>query len=348
MRRGTRTLRMLRAVRAGQLLLVLAGACATAAGAAESNGFSFGVIGHTATPAINVSSANNPSNPSSAITPTSAQAAQDKALREAIRASDADSLAFVVANGIKAAAEPCSDQLLFRRKEAFQDAKNGLIVSIAGSDWSACHTASGRSVAIERLNRVRELFFADDLSFGASKLPLARQASTPRYRAYGENLRWEVGTVMFATVHLPGNNNDFLAAAGRNSEFDDRMIADRDWLHRIFGLAAQKNAVGIVLFCDANPLEKPDMVTRLGFGSRRDGYVEIRKQILARSQRFAGKVLLVYGADAAADASAPIAWQGNLGTLGVSAGWRKITVEPTQARVFQAGSQPATFNTAAQ
>jgi hypothetical protein len=345
MRRGSRTLWLLRAVRVVQLLLVLAGGCANAAGAAESNGFSFGVIGHTATPAINLTSANNPS---SAIIPTSAQAAQDKVLREAIRASDADSLAFVVANGIKAAAEPCSDQLLFRRKEAFQDAKNGLIVSIAGSDWSDCHTASGRSVAIERLNRVRELFFADDLSFGASKLPLARQASTPRYRAYGENLRWEVGNILFATIHLPGNNNDFLAAAGRNSEFDDRMFADRDWLHRIFGLAAQKNAVGIVLFCDANPLEKPDMVTRLGFGSRRDGYVEIRKQILARSQRFAGKVLLVYGADAAADASAPIAWQGNLGTLGVSAGWRKITVEPSQARVFQAGLQPATLNTAAQ
>jgi hypothetical protein len=36
-----------------------------------------------------------------------------------------------------------------------------MIVSLAGSDWSACINSSGRSNAIERLNRLRELFYVD-------------------------------------------------------------------------------------------------------------------------------------------------------------------------------------------
>ena len=266
-----------------------------------------------------------------------AAGADDSRLKEAIAGSDADSLAFVVMNGIKTATEPCSDKFYFRRKETFQSAKNGVIVSLAASDWSACRTDGGASLAIERLNRVRELFFETEFSFGASRLPLLRQAGMPKFRAYVENVRWDVGNLVFATLHLPANNNDFLSAAGRNSEFEDRLIADREWLQRTFNIAVQKNAAAVVLFCDADPLALPERSGQLGIGlglgMRRDGFLEVRKQLLALSARFNGRVLLIHG-QAGAVPDHAITWQGNIGTLGPAPGWLKVGVDVALPALF--------------
>ena len=280
---------------------------------------------------------------------TGAHSADDAALREAIDATDADSLAFVVVNGIKAASEPCTDPVYLRRKALFGSAKNGLLVSVASSDWSECTRGDGRSVAVERLNRVRDLFFADDFSFGASRLPVTRQATMPKYRAYAENMRWDIGNIVFATVHLPANNNDFVPAAGRNAEFEDRMIADRDWLHRVFRIALQKQAAGIVLFCDGNPLTLPDVSSRPGIGPARDGFAEIRKQILALSARYSGRILIVLnGAPATTPVAGLITWQGNVGITGASAGWLKLTVDAATPALFSVSRPPTGLKTAGQ
>ena len=291
----------------------------------QSSGFSFGVIGRASTAATDASM-----------------------LRETIAASDNDNLAFVVVNGIKSVNEPCTDKLYFQRKELFQSAKNGLIIAIGASDWSDCANTRGQSTAIERLSRVRDLFFDDEFSFGASRLPLTHQASTPKYRTYTENLRWDIGSLAFATVHLPSNNNDYLVAAGRNSEFEDRMVADRDWLHRVVSVATRRNASGIVLFCDADPLTRPDLLARIGWGGGRDGFAEIRKQLHDLAQRFAGKILLVHAAPGTSTEPGQIAWQGNLGSVSVASGWMKITVDPQVQALFTASSAGSVSRTGSQ
>lgn len=272
---------------------------------------------------------------------TAVAESDDATLREAIAASDADNLAFVVVNGIKASDEACSDQLFTRRKALFEQAKNGLILSVAASDWSACRAKNGQSLAFERLNRVRDLFFGSDFSFGATRLPITRQGRIPKFRAYAENLRWEFDGFEFATVNLPANNNDFLHAAGRNSEFEDRMIANRAWLRRLFSAASQRGATGIVLFVDGNPLSivgpRPD-----GSGpSYRDGFAEIRQQIQQLARRFNGKILLVHGRDARNTEIADIiTWQENIASLHLSSGWRKVTIDATTPNLFRV--DPAT------
>jgi len=267
-----------------------------------------------------------------AVIPHPADAAgADVGLREAIRETDARNLAFVVANGIKAADESCSDTLYEDRKKLLQRAQNGLVVSLAASDWTACKEENGESAAIGRLSRLRELLFPEDFSFGAAKIPLVRQSTIPRFRAYVENARWEIGGVMFATIDLPADNNHFLYAAGRNSEFEDRVIANRSWLHRIFSYAKYQKLKGIVLFCDGNPLAPP--ARRAG----RDGYQEVRRQLQALGSRFPGRVLIVHNApDALPGTAGIIHWHGRLGDVGASAPWLGIAVE---------GTLPATFNT---
>jgi hypothetical protein len=259
------------------------------------------------------------------------RAAPDESiLRQAIDDTDADNLAFVVANGIKADTEPCSDNVYTDRKALLDSAKNGLIVSLAGSDWTECKRENGRSAAIGRLNRLRELFFVDQLSMGAAKIPLVRQSAIAKFRSYGENTRWEFGNVMFATINLPENNNHYLSEAGRNSEFEDRLIANREWLNRVALYASRKKMGGIVLFCDGNPLLKPNSPA-----VKRDGFAETRQQIISLAAKFPGKVLIIHGrANPTPHSLTGVIWRGNLGVLEATPPWIKLSVDPSTPALF--------------
>jgi hypothetical protein len=290
-------------------LLLCSGVCA-----AEDQEFSFGVI-------ANVLKGRG----------------DDPALREAIEMTDADSLAFVVANGVKAGNEPCTDAVYKRRKALLEESKNGLIVSLTASDWAECRNAGGKSSAVIKLNFLRDLFFADEFSAGATKIPLVRQSTIAKFRDFSENARWEVGDIMFATLNLPRNNNHYVIDAGRNSEFEDRLVANRDWIHRIFSYATRRRLDGIVLFSDGNPLAPP-----VSKAVKRDGYMETRKLIQSLSEKFAGRVLLIHGQAAGQSAQGPgaIRWQGNLGELSVTSGWIKLTVGQSGSEVFTVDAAP--------
>ncbi|MGZ3235793.1 MAG: hypothetical protein ACXWIN_00640 [Burkholderiaceae bacterium] len=263
-------------------------------------------------------------------------------LRAAIKASDEDNLAFVVANGIKANVEPCSDNIYTKRRALLDSAQNGLVLSLTANDWSDCKKSSGRSAAVERLNRIRELFFADEFSFGASKIPIMRQSASPRFRSYGENARWEINSMMFATINLPANNNNYLAAAGRNSEFEDRMIANREWLQRLIAYASLKKLHGVVLFCDGNP-----MSTSADQNIKRDGFLEIRQQLVASAAKFSGKILIVHN-QSNTTLPTSIKWHGNLGEFGATSGWIKVTVAPSNTALFSVTDNSIEIKTARQ
>lgn len=262
-------------------------------------------------------------------------------LNESIAATDKDNLAFVVVAGIKSDVEPCSDSIYESRRTLLDSAKNGIIVTLTASDWSDCRYRNGRSAAMERLNRVRELFFADEFSFGATRLPLIRQSANPKFRDYAEHARWEIGGIMFATLNLPSNNNRYLVAAGRNNEFEDRLVASRDWLQRLVVYAKRSKLQGIVIFCDGNPFSTTNARNR-----RRDGYAEIRQQFVDLAAQFPGKILLVHNRhDLMSNGAAPdgIRWTGNLGQLGVASGWARLSVAPADPMLFRLSTPNATI-----
>lgn len=279
--------------------------------------FRFAVIGHVF------------DTPQRAPQSVSQSTAPDEApARLALRETDRADPAFVVITGIKADSESCSDKLYGERKNLLNDSARPLIVSLAASDWSACRNAKGRSTAIERLNRLRELFYANDTSLGARPLAMSRLSADARFRSYAENAHWEHGRILFATINLPADNNHFQPEAGRNSEFEDRLVANRKWLHRLFTLAQRKQFDGIVLFSDGDVGVQKEQNALLT--DRQDGFASIRRQIRALAQRFPGQVLLI-DAQGAASAAPDIAWRDNLGHFGVGAGWAEIRVAPARA-----------------
>ena len=292
-------------------LLCLALATAVPAGAGE---ISFGVISHTV------------------------GAARDEAmLRAAISQSDADNLGFVVANGIKSTGEACSDKVYSDRKILLDSAKNGLVVSLAASDWTGCRNEAGKPLALERLSRLRELFFGEDFSLGASRIPLIRQSAVPQFREYAENARWELGDILFATINLPADNNHYRSEAGRNNEFEDRQVANRHWLQRLFLHATYRKLNGIVLFSDGDPLARPRDAR-----GKYDGFADVRQRLAALSRKFPGKVLVVHNQGAGLPpAPARIVWRGNLGGVGAPAGWLKVSARDSDPRLFSVTGQTA-------
>ena len=282
------------------------------AAAQPARGFQFGAIGHTF------------------------KAGADEALlRRALAEVGQEKPVFIVATGIKAAAEPCSDKLYARRKAALDESARPVIVAPADTDWTACRNSAGRSNAIERLNRIREVFYPNNDSLGEKPLALTRLSASAKFRSYAENAYWEYGGVLFATVNLPGGNNHYLPEAGRNSEFEDRLVANRAWLQRLFALAQRRGVEGVVLFSDgdlgAHVEEGFSLLS--GFSAKQDGYAQVRKQVRALAAKFKGKVLLVdnQGDSKAAPA---IVWNGNLGRLGLGVEWEAVRVQPGNAHLF--------------
>lgn len=292
----------------------------------HANGFLFGAIGNTF-----------------------GNGGDEAALKRTIAEAGADNPAFLAVTGIKAATEPCSDALYAQRRQLLDGAELPLIVSLAGSDWTGCLNSAGRSNAIERLNRLRELFFADSLSLGVRRLALTRLSATAKFRSYAENAHWEVGNVLFATINLPGKNNHFRPEAGRNSEYEDRLVANRAWLHRLFTLAERRKLAGLVLFSDGDIGVQTESGFSLlsGFLPKQDGFAEPRRQIRAMAEKFNGKVLLIdaqgkagngggngNGNGGGSGAEVAISWRGNVGHLSLGAEWAEVRVSPSGGALF--------------
>jgi hypothetical protein len=265
----------------------------------------------------------------------------DSHLKRAIEATDDKDVDFVVVTGIKGGNETCSDKLYQKRRELIADAPRPMIMLPAGSDWTECKNSAGRSDAIERLNRLRELFYGEPDSLGAHKLALTRQSMSPRWRSYAENAHWSVGKILYATVNVPADNNHYLTAAGRNSEYEDRLVANRFWLNRLFAIARRDKLEAVVLFSegDLKALSQPTGLRALLRSAlpENDGFAETRRQVLALAQKFSGKVLLVDSTRLPKGTRPAIEWRGNVGHLSVGAQAVEVEADVGVKNLFKVG-----------
>ena len=303
---------------AASLLAAFTLLCAAPTRAADDEAFDFAVIGHTFP-----------------------GESGDDDLRRTIAQADKAKPAFVIAAGIKSAGEPCSDKLYLQRKAMLNKSDQPLVLVLAGADWTDCRNSAGRSNALERLNRIREIYFDGRDSLGERRLELNRQSTITKFRSYAENAYWEKGGVLFATINLPANNNHFLSEAGRNSEYEDRFVANRAWLQRLFSMAKRRKLTGIVLFSDGDMKAHVEQGFSLlaGFSSKQDGFGDTRKLVRTLAEKYTGKVLLVDTArrTAAVEGETPsgtLTWRGNLGHVTLTGEWNAVRVEPGNAALF--------------
>ncbi len=218
----------------------------------------------------------------------------DRGTRTLLRAIDDGAARFIVHFNLSPpSSASCGATAIDRRRTVLDGNPKPVVPVVAASEWATC--GGSATDPEERLARVGDALFGSDESLGQSRLRWARQSSVPRFHRYRENLRWQMGDVLFVAFNLPENNNNFRFGAGRNGEFEERLVANRVWLERAFRFAAERHLAGIVIFVDAaprfgTPMRVPDLR-----GRERDGYYEWKVTLRDLTSTFKGQVLLVQG-----------------------------------------------------
>lgn len=149
------------------------------------------------------------------------------------------------------------------------------------------------------LDTLRSVFFAQPRSLGANPMPLTRQSEGGEFAEMVENARWTHDGVVFATVHVPGSNNDFLindepraiAALRRNR-------ANVAWIAETFEQATASDAPAVVIALHAGMFVDGEGDSYTGQtirGGRTGPYGWIILAIRDYAARFGKPVLLING-----------------------------------------------------
>jgi hypothetical protein len=211
-------------------------------------------------------------------------------------------LSFVVYDGnLKGASEACRDALYEARQTVLETSRAPLVFVPGEHDWATCNQpqAGGYDV-LERLDFVRQTLLSDSASIGQNPLTLTRESEVSRFRPYRENVRWQIGDTVFIGLNVPGGNNHYLSAGGRNGEFEDRVVATTFWLEHAAEYAKRRDARAVVVFIEGDPdwkqYERPDRFPWLRFerARPRDGYLEFKRSLIRLAETFRGPVLVIH------------------------------------------------------
>jgi Calcineurin-like phosphoesterase len=149
---------------------------------------------------------------------------------------------------------PCTNETFYHRRDEFQRSKRPFIYTPGDNEWTDCHAVKHQSNdPLERLARVREIFFQGDQSLGQRTLTLIRQSDDPKYGKFRENVRWIHGDVLFVTLHMVGSNNNFGRTREMDAEYNERNGANLAWMKQAFELAKRNGNKAITILAQANP-----------------------------------------------------------------------------------------------
>lgn len=247
-----------------------------------------------------------------------------------------EDLAFVVHVGDFKGGGPCSDELFQRRRAQFDRSAHPLVYVPGDNEWVDCRDS--KADPLERLARLREVFFADRWSLGRKRLELLVQGACPRAdcRCPGlsENRFWTRAGVRFVTLHVVGSDNNEGRTAAGDADARCRAEANAAWLDHAVRAAERSETRAMVIFVQANPWELNRPAVYRGFV----------RQVQEAARRIAKPVLFVHGdthiqrvdmpfRDALGNTVESITRLETFGSPFV--GWVRVTVDPDDPEVFR-------------
>jgi hypothetical protein len=154
---------------------------------------------------------------------------------------------------IKSGSTVCSDETFRQVRDLFSRFERALIYTPGDNEWTDCHRISnGRYDPLERLAKIRQLFFSTADSLGKQRMRLELQSVQPAFSSFSENRRWSQDKVRFATLHLVGSNNNLQPELPSSSEFAERDKANIAWLRETFAEAKAHKDLAVVLAMQAD------------------------------------------------------------------------------------------------
>ena len=186
-------------------------------------------------------------------------AREEPVFLEMMARMDAEDLAFVVHVGDIAGGGACADALYAKRRAQFDASAHPLIYTPVDNEWTDCRAE--KQDPLERLAKLRQVFFAGRFSLGRKRLELFVQEGCVREGpmpcecpALPENRFWTRAGVRFVTLHVVGSNNNVGFDADNDREARCRDEANAAWLEYAVRASERSQTRGLVIFVHANPL----------------------------------------------------------------------------------------------
>jgi len=222
---------------------------------------------------------------------------QEKQFPHLLAAMNREPLAFVVHVGdFKAGSNaPCTDALFEKRFQELNQSAHPLIFTPGDNDWVDCRRpTNGAMDPLERLNKLREVFFREPNSLGRSQIRLTSQAETFKsdqvLSRYRENTMWIQAGVVFATLNIQGSNDNVGFDRASDTEQLERTRANLAWLKTAMDRAHAVDIIGLAIFLQANPgfEEAPATVAK-------SAYVAFLREFERAAVAFGKPILFAHG-----------------------------------------------------
>ena len=190
----------------------------------------------------------------------------------------------------------CSDEEFQRQRRHFDRFSRPVVFTPGDNEWTDCHRKSNGSFdPLERLAKLRSLFFTPYQSLGATTMPVESQSVVhPKFPRYIENQRWMIDGVLFITVHIVGSNNNFETRDPKAvEEFFERDAANRAWINAGFDLASTRKIEAVIVAFQADVFESASHEATF---PRHSGFLNVvGETLLPRAAQFGKPVLLING-----------------------------------------------------
>lgn len=268
--------------------------------------------------------------------------AEEAKYLEMMRQLDHEPLDFIVHVGdFKAGGNsPCTDALFEKRKAEFDASAHPFIYTPGDNEWTDCRRkGNGAMDPIERLARLRQVFFSGPQSLGRRRIDTAAQdqcLAAPLAgcgcAAHPENREWSRSGVRFVTLNIPGSDNNVGFDAASDEEARCRNEANRRWLERAVRASEPGETRALVVAIQADPWETAKPVYRDFLRQLEDGARRLRKPVL-----FIHGDTHIYRADApfVDSLGQPLANLKRLETYGSPfVGWVRVNVDPGNPELF--------------
>ncbi len=181
------------------------------------------------------------------------EADQDVKYRRLLKQSASEDFAFLMHVGdFKAQSAPCSDDEFEKIRDLFQAYPKPVVYTPGDNEWTDCHGVGADPV--ERLGKLRELFFKDRATLRLEELKTVHQNRDGKFPAYVENYRFTKSGVLFIVAHIVGSGNNHRADHPPSmEEFRGRNQANLAFLKESFAQALSTDVPGVAVVIHANP-----------------------------------------------------------------------------------------------
>jgi hypothetical protein len=244
-------------------------------------------------------------------------------------------LAFIVHVGdIKAGGHsPCTDALFEKRRAQFDRSRHPLVYTPGDNEWTDCRRpTNGAMDPLERLARLRQVFFTDRWSLGAERIETRVQEDVVApCGAYPENRAWTRSRILFITLNIPGSDNNVGFDKASDDEAACRNAANARWLARAVEESEGAGTRALVVAIQADPWDTKKPVFKAFLAQLEQSARRLGKPVL-----FVHGDTHIYRVDTPfVDAAGPIANLVRLETYGSPfVGWVKVTVDADRPEVF--------------